>query len=1664
MKKVLFISFLSIFAFHLALAQEKNDHDFEKGTLIPVSKYYGAELPERLSFKSANQNNNFTTLFSNGFEADTGQWDYDGIWEIGTPTSGPNNGYNSTNAAGTNLSGNYSSSVNDTLISPTINLTANANEDVFLEFFEWFKLESNHDYGFVIVSTDSGETWTTIHERSGQTEWVFNQLSLNNFKNEDVNIGFVISTDDTHEFEGWYLDDVEITVRAKDELGVNISSLNTREFPFVYLNVEVDTFGVGIPTLGPENFMLTENGIIQEDFFELTPPEESGQVRLADIVFIMDNSGSMGGEQQAVNDNVNAFVDSLKASGVDFSLGLTRYGSRDNGGRPIFVNDGNLTSDADNFINNIWSQNNINGGHEPGYRSIQESVNQFNFRPGAQKIFIIITDETPNQDNITVEQAQQALQDNSVTLFALTQDHLFSTFVPLVSDPEEQLFNIFEPFDDILSFIVETVSNSYVISYRSSEPTKDGVRRRVQVQVNYDGKQSIDNTSYVPGSAPDIKRSRSTILYSAKAWGEGTPFDINIEVRDEVEPFVNTSTLFYRTTGTEEYTSVEMQNDGDGAFSATIPTGFAERPGVDYYITSTDGESNTSAPKVNPSEDPYQIPILPNRAPNIIHAPVVNSSVGNDILIEATVTDETNELEAVTLFYRQLGQLSFTGVEMDYEGSDVFEQVIPGEIVTSGGVEYFIEAEDDLGTKSWAPGSPDDPSFISTGDVIDITLTRADNGPKPANIEVPRNGSGYIYYKINNDDEEDIFIEDYFNLGLEDVINEIEYTTSAQFIKENLLQIEVPYSILSTSATTNFQLNQRFNIGDHTYSIGSQGGIFTALPEEQSFTRTWSVYASGSAGISGTIGGVGVGASIAAAKASISGTGGVGLGIEANETGELSMTRRMDAGVASAVSVPGINPIVGSVKPGVSSNLMVKAMAGQKVRFSRIADSDLRAMAQTGYLLETLSLGGAAVSPYAGVVLNATIRTINNLSNVSSQFDAALVEQFGGIGLEGSINANTGRSFEFKSFKFAPAEATVGFVLNANYYQYPFGLPENNSVTTSAEITTAVNFDLSALSWDLGNEELSVLTTGAGSEVGMAGFWTDTGQLDHLEFFLSNGANIDLLLPTRSIYQTSTVHVPAEYASTLFGMNSVLSGFIEPANASVPFGNSIAGELNNNFNALNSGIDNKNPLVVTNTEKRGRGYAYDFKASFDAAFAAGAGIDIGLGLQLHDEIAYSKSKMEVYNGGENYIVSSSTFDQSMESRELTETLEELFSGTIPLLQQAWSNLVSNIDETIEAGSEFIFNAVNTGSKFVGSVRGVLQQSGEFLVSVYSPKSSRIQQKGFNAPEIRNLYISPNVLHKVKGKSGNQSVELVNAGSELIVISDVINLAFIPEGSSTPVEALNSAVELQMEVREQDLLDSDFTMDDIDRVDIYRYDLDTNSWVRMNGNLDENILSADITIMGEYALGIELNRANDSKKPEIYEYGFNKSNAETNPNQIFAKIRDDRYGTGIDFSKTYVFLNDDTLDYTYQPASERIFYTISDSDNLNGSAEIVRVEVADFNGNVAVKSFTFETSLATGIEDETAPNKFELLDNYPNPFNPQTNISFKLPEAAHVQINVYDVLGRFVETLLNERVEAGTHTVPWKAASKSGRELSTGVYFYQIKAGDFNQVKKMMFLK
>lgn len=101
-----------------------------------------------------------------------------------------------------------------------------------------------------------------------------------------------------------------------------------------------------------------------------------------------------------------------------------------------------------------------------------------------------------------------------------------------------------------------------------------------------------------------------------------------------------------------------------------------------------------------------------------------------------------------------------------------------------------------------------------------------------------------------------------------------------------------------------------------------------------------------------------------------------------------------------------------------------------------------------------------------------------------------------------------------------------------------------------------------------------------------------------------------------------------------------------------------------------------------------------------------------------------------------------------------------------------------------------------------------------------------------------------------------------------------------------------------------------------------------------------------------------------------------------------------------------------------------------------------------------------------LQDELhyTPPSYALWQNYPNPFNPATTISYDLPQTLQVRLVIYDLKGRQVRTLIDQRQMAGRYAISWDGHNDQGKAVASGVFLYRLQAGEFTQVRKMTMLR
>jgi hypothetical protein len=161
--------------------------------------------------------------------------------------------------------------------------------------------------------------------------------------------------------------------------------------------------------------------------------------------------------------------------------------------------------------------------------------------------------------------------------------------------------------------------------------------------------------------------------------------------------------------------------------------------------------------------------------------------------------------------------------------------------------------------------------------------------------------------------------------------------------------------------------------------------------------------------------------------------------------------------------------------------------------------------------------------------------------------------------------------------------------------------------------------------------------------------------------------------------------------------------------------------------------------------------------------------------------------------------------------------------------------------------------------------------------------------------------------------------------------------------------------------------------------------------------------------------------------------------------------------------TMTFLLEDTMtvciDTCFWPPAEALKFCIL----REAKCKIPRPE---YESGLFTTCFSGNPSEVKEIEgaDDSRPTEFSLSQNYPNPFNPVTNFRFTLAKSAHVRIEIYNIVGQRVRTLVDEEMRPGVYLADWDGKDDKGSSVSSGVYFYRMTAGDFSDMKKMLLVK
>ncbi len=307
-------------------------------------------------------------------------------------------------------------------------------------------------------------------------------------------------------------------------LEVTIDSLITQNYPDLQMvfSGQIEETGQKLLNLRPENVFLYENDQRIEQISLLK--DTTGGVNAADIIFVLDVTGSMGDEIAGVKNNIIEFADSLSERGIDYQLGMVTF-------LDVIENTYPFTSDINQFKSWINEQYSHGGGDSPE-NSLDALMNasQFSFRNDSKRMIIWITDERYHEsDNVTSLDRNQVINNlllNNITVHAIASTgYKSSSYDPIVNATGGNFYDIRGNFRDILLDVSRMrAQHKYLISFKSKYPTAPSTQLRLKI--HYAGLGGEATTEYY---LPDYVSESETIACYPNPFNPEITLDIQLQ-------------------------------------------------------------------------------------------------------------------------------------------------------------------------------------------------------------------------------------------------------------------------------------------------------------------------------------------------------------------------------------------------------------------------------------------------------------------------------------------------------------------------------------------------------------------------------------------------------------------------------------------------------------------------------------------------------------------------------------------------------------------------------------------------------------------------------------------------------------------------------------------------------------------------------------------------------------------------------------------------------------------------------------------------------------------------------------------------------------------------------------------------------------------------------
>ncbi|TKJ41152.1 hypothetical protein CEE37_05650 [candidate division LCP-89 bacterium B3_LCP] len=516
-------------------------------------------------------------------------------------------------------------------------------------------------------------------------------------------------------------------------VNVELTNVNSDNYPGIHLYLRAtDDEGNYLQDLGNSNFEVRENGVLVD--FLVTA--EYGYIAVS---LVMDQSGSMSGNEQTVIDACSFFVDGLenldKGAIVKFS-------------NSYYV-DVPMTYDKDDLLASIGTY--YTSGSTALWSAIALGIEECFYEPEKSAV-VAFTDGMNNQwQNFAAQLPGLAGTDISIYTIGIGNQVEPDSLIWVAEETGGFYMHIEEAsqMQEVLEDIRQDVESLYDLYYVTPDPSLNGTLRSIQVILDYQGETAWDTISYVaPLSSPP---SISLLPETQVMLGESQPANVSIEIECEINasnPIVS-SRIYYKTIGETYFNQAELVYYS-GNYHYDIPAATMQNPGIVFYLQVTDNMGSTvTLPEFDPGYLPFCISVMPNYAPTFVYNPPESWLTRRSLPIDVLVADLNSNVDEVLLYYRPRGLFFYTEVSMEFIGGSQYHYTIEGpEVDDHFDLEYFIAAWDDQDAVSYWPSSYSQPYMLFVLDELGPTPPAAILEPDELPIIIPATGGQFDYTTV----------------------------------------------------------------------------------------------------------------------------------------------------------------------------------------------------------------------------------------------------------------------------------------------------------------------------------------------------------------------------------------------------------------------------------------------------------------------------------------------------------------------------------------------------------------------------------------------------------------------------------------------------------------------------------------------------------------------------------------------------------------------------------------------------------------------------------------------------------------------------------------------------------------------------------------------------